>query len=252
MKSFILIFIAIATFILSSCEKSNTGIKLDSILATKWALSKTIDNQTGETTDFPDQIDTFYLVFGQYGILELPDYCNYSFGHYELLPNDSLIISNVGPGTEKYCQPDLRMNWENLFINSLRESGTYSITNDQLTINCHSDYNLVFNLVENFKTDNGKLLFCTNSGLINCPFAIEISLNNTITDTLTAASSYSDTMCQCDDQSSIGSVREIASGSYTYYAREINCSAENRVNEWMGEIKIKRDSCSLIFLDVSE
>ena len=252
MKYFILIFSAITTIIFNSCEKSNNGIKLDSIIATKWALSKTIDNQKGEITNFPDQIDTFYLVFVQYGILDLPDYCNYSFGHYELPANDSLIISNVGPGTEKYCLPDLKMHWETLFINSLRESRTYSITNDQLTINCYSDYNLVFDLVKNFRTDNGKLLFCTNSGLINCPFAIEISLNNTITDTLTAASRYSDTVCQCDDLTGIRLVKEIASGSYTYYAREIICSAENRVNEWMGEVKIQRDSCSLIFLDVKE
>jgi heat shock protein HslJ len=252
MKTFYPILIILSLAISSGCDKSNNDLKLNAIINTEWTLSKIIDNQSGETTEFPDQIDKFHIIFKQYGIIELPDYCNYSFGTYSLINNDSLIISNVGPGTEKYCLPDLAMDWETLFINALRESETYSIMNNQLTVNCTGDYDLVFDFVESMDSDKGKLLFYTNSQIINCPFAIEISLNNTIIDTLTAASTYSDTSCYCDDQTGIGLIKEIASGSYIFHASEINCSATNRVNSWTGDITIKNDSCSVIFFDVIE
>lgn len=252
MKTFISILLTLSLAIFSSCEKSNNDLSLDSMVNTKWTLSKIIDNQTGETTMFPEQIDKFDIVFKQHGIIELPDYCNYSWGTYNLIGTDSLVISNVGPGTEKYCLPDLSMDWEILFINALRESKTYSIENNQLTINCNSDYDLTFDFVECYERNKGQLLFCTNSAIINCPFAIEISLNNTIVDTLTAASTYSDTNCQCVDQTDIGILIELTLGSYDFYASEINCSATNRVNNWIGEVDIKADSCSVIILDVNE
>jgi heat shock protein HslJ len=252
MKTFYPILLILTLVISSSCDKSNNDLNLDTIVNTQWTLSKIIDNQTGEITEFPVQIDKFHIIFKQYGIIELPDYCNYSFGTYSLINDDSLIISNVGPGTEKYCLPDLAMDWETLFINSLRKSETHSVMNNHLTVNSSGDYDLVFDFVESFDSYKGKLLFYTNSQIINCPFAIEISLNNTIIDTLTAASTYSDTSCYCDNQTGIGLIKDIASGSYIFHASEINCSSTNRVNSWTGDITIINDSCSVIFFDVIE
>lgn len=252
MKSFIAILIPLSIIIFSGCEKSNNDLNLESIIDTKQTLLKIIDNETGEITKFPEQLDKFDIVFKQHGILELPKYCNYSFGTYNLISNDSLIISNVGPGTEKYCLPDLLMDWETLFINALRESTTYSILQNHLTINCNSAYDLVFDFIESYDNEKSKILFCTNSHIINCPFEIEISLNNVVIDTLTAGSVYSYNDCQCDNSSDIGLLLNIEEGAYNYLANELNCSATNRVNSWTGEIKVVEDSCTVIFLDINE
>lgn len=239
-------------FILSGCDKSNIPPEINSIVNTEWILLKIIDNNTGKITSFPDEIDKFHISFKQYGIIELPNYCNYSYGTYELPGSDKIIISRVGPGTEKYCSPNILMNWETLFINALRESKTYSYNNSQLTIESTGDYDLIFEFVQSYTNTIGQLLICTNSAMINCPFEIRISVNNTIIDTLTAASTYLDTACQCDDDFAIGIKKELPVGEYIFYAEEINCQGTNRVNDWLEQFEIRTDSCTKINLDIFE
>ena len=252
MKTIIPILIFLIIVILSGCEKSNNDLNIESIVDTKWTLLKIIDNETGEVTKFPEQIEKFDIVFRQNGKIELPSYCNYSYGKYNLFDIDSIHIYDVGAGTYKYCLPDLSMDWEILFINNLTASETYLIEQNHLTIKCNSDYDLVFDFIENYDTDEGKLLFCTNSHIINCVFEIEISLNNVVIDTLTAGSVYSDNDCQCDNSLDIGLLLNIEEGTYNYLANELNCAATNRINSWTGEIKIVEDSCTVIFLDINE
>ena len=237
-------------FDLYGCEKSNNKPEINSIVNTEWTLSKIIDHTTGESISFPDQINKFHISFKQHGIIELPDYCNYSSGSYGLLGTDSIIISKVGPGTEMYCLPDIFMDWEILFINALRESHNYSIDNSQLLIETSGDYDLVFEFIQNYSNSTGQLLVCTNSALINCPFEIQISINNTIIDKISAASTYSDTACQCKDGFEIGIKKELPAGKYLLYAEEINCQGTNRINDWLDEFEIKTDSCSKIYLDI--
>lgn len=98
--------------------------------------------------------------------------------------------------------------------------------------------------------DKGKVLFCTNSYLINCPFSIDVYINNDCIGTLTAASSYSQVDCCCPDSLFIGLIIEKKVGIYSYLAKEINCVGSNKVNNWTGEFKIKKDSCTIIFLDI--
>jgi len=237
---------------LCGCEKSDNEPEINSMVNTEWILLKIIDNNSGESTSFPDQIEKFHISFKQHGIIELPDYCNYSFGTYELLGSDSLIISRVGPGTRKACLPNILMDWEDLFINALRESHTYSINNSQLIIESRGDYDLVFEFIQSYTDRIGQLLVCTNSAMINCPFEIQVSINNTIIDTITAASTYSSTSCQCDDNFGIGIKMELPAGEYFLYATEVNCQASNRINDWFEEIQIKTDSCSRVNLDIIE
>jgi len=250
MRTLRLILLLILLIDLYSCEKSDNERVNDSIVNTEWTLSKIINNNTGEITLFPEQIDKFYILFKQSGIIELPNYCNYAYGTYNLIGTDSIVISEVGPGTEKGCLPTIAMDWEFLFINALRESNTYSIENNQLKINCSGDYDLVFDFVQSFINSNGQLLICTNSAIINCPFEIKITLNNTIIDTLSAASTYSNNNCQCDGYMDIGMKIELTAGKYSFHATEINCQASNKVNDWIGEIEINPDNCSKIFLDI--
>lgn len=100
--------------------------------------------------------------------------------------------------------------------------------------------------------DNGKVLFCTNSYLINCPFSIDVYIDNDFMGTLTAASSYAQVDCCCPDSLFIGLIIEKKVGTYDYLAKETNCAGSNKVNNWTGELKIKKDGCSMIYLDIIE
>ena len=252
MRAQVYIVTLLLLLILCECEKFDNNSEINSIVNTEWILSKIIDNNTGEITTFPVQIEKFHISFKQNGILELPNYCNYSFGTYELIGTDSLLITRVGPGTEMACLPVLLMDWETLFINALRESKTYSLNNSQLIIESNGDYDLGFDYVQSYSNSIGQLLVCTNSAIINCPFEIQVSINNTIIDTISAASMYSDTFCQCDDNFDIGIIIELPAGEYFLSASEINCQGSNRINDWFKEFEIKTDSCSKINLDIIE
>lgn len=194
MKTKLLTLISILILGFVSCEKSNNEINVDSIIDTRWKLTKTIDNNTGQISDFPSELDDFEIVFRKNSKIDLPNYCNYSFGAYNLGDKDSINIYNVGEGTEKYCLPDLAMDWENLFINNLVSAESYSIIDNELTINCQ-DCKLIFDFVRNYDSNKGKVLFCTNAHMMNCIFEIEISVDGEQIGTLDASSSYSDNDC---------------------------------------------------------
>ena len=98
--------------------------------------------------------------------------------------------------------------------------------------------------------DEGKVLFCTNSSLINCVFNIDIYINNDYSGTLTAASIYYQGDCSCPDSFFIGLTLEKEIGTYIYLAKETNCQGSNAVNNWTGEFEIKKNSCTMIFLDI--
>ena len=108
---------------------------------------------------------------------------------------------------------------------------------------------LIFLIACKKNLDNGSVLFCTNSTVINCPFEIEISINDRIIDTLTAESEYLPTNCYCE-AGNIGLLLELQPGSHNYSAKEVNCAGTNRINEWSGEINIIVNNCSTIFLDI--
>ena len=100
--------------------------------------------------------------------------------------------------------------------------------------------------------EKGEILFCTNSDIANCVFSIEISIDNNIVGTLTAASEYSSINCSCPESAFIGLLIEIETGSHTYYAKELNCVATNRINNWSGSMNVRKNSCETILLDIIE
>ena len=102
------------------------------------------------------------------------------------------------------------------------------------------------------ETEMGEVLFCTNSGILNCPFSIEISIDNNIADTLTAASEYTSMKCACPELDNIGILIDAEAGEHTFYAKELDCIGVNRVNEWSGNFEITANSCQVINLNISE
>jgi hypothetical protein len=192
----------------------------------------------------PGGIEKFAIIFKQNGQIELPDNCNFHYGSYRILDNDSLLLTDIGPGTKIYYLPDLLMDWEILFIHSLIVAKTYSINSNQLTIYCDSDYDLVFDFVDDY--NKGKLLVFTNSNLLNCVFEIEFSINN-VSYSLTAGLTYLEYECQCEDSLNIGVLLDLNEGTYAYIANELNCVGNNKINSWSGEIHVSSDSYTNIF-----
>lgn len=250
MKTKIAVLTSILILVCHSCEKMNNEINIDSLVNTKWVLTKIIDNNIGNITEFPEGIDNLYIVFKKAGDIELTGFCNFSYGEYNLTYTDSLEIINIGPSTLMYCLPELLMDWEIIFACNFPASKTFTISQNQLTINCDSEYNLVFDFVEIYNLKQGKVLFCTNSPLINCVFNIEISINNKIVDTLNAGSVFENLDCECENTLNTGLMINLESGEYNFSANELNCIATNKVNSWDGNITVIADSCSVIFLDI--
>ena len=100
------------------------------------------------------------------------------------------------------------------------------------------------------KGETREILFCTNSGIGNCAFSIEISVDGNKIGTLTAGSEYSSLNCVCPDSAFIGMIVDIESGEHTYTAKELNCTATNRINMWAGIINVSNNDCETVILDI--
>ena len=100
--------------------------------------------------------------------------------------------------------------------------------------------------------EKGEILFCTNSHIINCPFSIEITIDNIIVDTLDSGSEFTSTNCSCANPVDIGILFVIETGDHSYSATEVECSGSNIVNSWSGNVKIEKDECQVVFLDINE
>lgn len=113
---------------------------------------------------------------------------------------------------------------------------------------------LVSLLVDGCKKESemGRVLFCTNSAIINCPFSIEISIDNIIVDTLSAASENKSLECECPESYNIGTLIDLELGQHIYYANELNCQGSNIINEWSGSFEIFENNCEIMNLDILE
>ncbi len=251
MRTKLTILLSLLIFGFISCEKFQSDVKVVSLIDSKWTLTQMIDNSTKKVTDFPSEIDDFEIIFRKNGKIDLPNYCYYSYGTFKIIAPDSLKISNIGPGTEKYCLPDISMEWETKFINGIIASKTYSINNNILTIKSY-DNMLLFSYKGRYDSNKGKILFCTNEHIMNCIFEIEVSINGQKVGILNAETSYSDNDCYCENSAGIGLLISKDIGKYTYSAKEIKCKATNINNLWTGEIDVNGDTCTIIFLDITK
>jgi heat shock protein HslJ len=145
MKTQLFIWFSLIIFGFVSCDKSEDDFNIESIADTQWKLTR-ITDKSGVTSDFPSGIDDFEIVFQENGKIKLFNLCNYSYADYKLTDLDSIGIFSLGQGTMRYCLPNVRMDWESLFINNLVQSETFSISKNRLTINCR-DSKLTFGFI---------------------------------------------------------------------------------------------------------
>lgn len=245
------LFLVLTFFLFfEACEIFHAEPEVNSIIDTQWKLIQVVDLGSGSESDFPSEIDDFKIVFRKNGKIELPDYCNYSYGSFELGGVDSIRVFNVGEGTEKYCYPDLAMDWESLFINSLVSAETYTLEKNRLDLKCREN-KLIFDYIGACDPAKGKVLFCTNAHIINCPFEIEISINGEIADTLDASDIYSGSDCVCENSAGIGLLMNLDEGAYNYSARLVRCMADNITGSWSGSLSVTADSCTVVYFDIT-
>ena len=98
----------------------------------------------------------------------------------------------------------------------------------------------------------GEVIFCTNAYIGNCAFSMQISVDGKIVGKLTAESGYSSMNCKCPEDLLQGTIVNIETGLHTYEVRELECVADNRINEWSGFINVNNDNCETVRLDVTE
>lgn len=230
------------------CEKMDNG--LDSLVGSRRVLSEIVDQNENEKKVYPGELEPFEISFHRLGIMELEGLCNFHYGEYILEDHTMIEILEIGPGTYMYCLPDLAMEWEQLFIENLKECESYSIKSNQLIIKCKNSVNLVFDFQQSPSNSTGQILFCTDSWLINCPFRIQISLGGVCIDTITGESVVSAEHCTYSPDFGNGVAIEMDIGLFKFSAREIECVAENKVNFWSGEVEVKENKCSTVELSV--
>lgn len=102
-----LIILSVLIITILNCKKSSEELNIDSLINTKWKLNKITDNKVGRTSYFPCEIDDFEIVFHENGNIDLLNFCNYSFGEYNISGTNIINIINIGPCTLMYCLPDL-------------------------------------------------------------------------------------------------------------------------------------------------
>ncbi|MFW5656951.1 MAG: hypothetical protein ACOC0C_04985 [Bacteroidota bacterium] len=171
---------------------------------------------------------------------------------YEKL-SDSYIFKEIDTGadTDCYCKHNLEFTVNNIqskeFIFKIIESES---ANQRDTLEAIIDLKTLSDTLIEYK---GDVLFCTNAGILNCPSAIELSIDGEIMDTLTAKNIIqSENDCGCPATFSNGLKLELAPGNHNFVAREINCSASNAISEWIGSFSLEKDSCERFLLNVDE
>ncbi len=240
------------TIILFGCEKENDNNQdISDLKITDLTLSSCIDS-VDNTRLHLKMIDDNKLKVIHYGA----EFCCSDTGKadVELTKNNDVINLkeiDLGPYTYCFCKHNLEFTISGIDYGKqefkIIES-EHAYQRD--TFEFHLDISLSTDTL--IQIEKGKVLFCTNSYMINCPFSIEISVENTIIDTLNAGSVYDTNTCSCPDTFGIGLSFRMATGNYSYMAREINYTTTNKTDDWNGEFAIKPNGCKTVFLDINE
>lgn len=240
-------FIIILIVGVLSCDDEGDSLIPNSIQDTKWTLKEITNKKTGESSIFPTDIKNVSLTFRKNGKIKLDNLCNYSFGEYEVQDN-SIQFSALGPATEMYCETI--SEWEDGVIFAMNNAMKYQIKDDNLVLES-KDSKVIFEYLDRYDSSKGKILFATNAHILNCLFEIDVFIGNTKIGTIKAGPQYNDEDCDCDqDNQKVGIVYPIKEGTYNYSAINTKCKAVNTVNSWTGEVTVRGDMCTTIFLNV--
>ena len=114
------------------------------------------------------------------------------------------------------------------------------------TISCDKSEDL------NGDSEKGGVLFCTNAHMMNCIFSIDITIDGKKIGLLDASSTYPVADCNCENSSGIGFFIEMDIEDYSFSAMDTKCQATNVTKSWTGDFTVLKDSCTMIFLDITK
>ena len=104
----------------------------------QWKLIRVQDKETLEVNHYPLAIEPPYIIhFKEDFTFAFSLSCNYSQGKYVIGSNGSITFYEFFPGTEMLCGG--LSYWEDLVVYNLLQSKKYTITGNQLTIDCEKN-----------------------------------------------------------------------------------------------------------------
>ena len=114
------------------------------------------------------------------------------------------------------------------------------------TISCDKSEDL------NGASEKGGVLFCTNAHMMNYIFSIDITIDGKKIGLLDASSTYAVADCNCENSLGIGFFSKMDIGDYSFSAMDTKCQATNVTKSWTGDFTVFKDSCTMIFLDITK
>ena len=103
----------------------------------QWKLIRVQNKETSENKIYPQNSEPYIIHFKKDFTVEFPLHCNISQGTYIIGNNGYIAFDGFFPCTEKYCQG--LYEWEMLVVNNLLHSKKYTISGNQLTIDCEEN-----------------------------------------------------------------------------------------------------------------
>ena len=141
MKAKSLLLLAVAALCLAMAGCDPVTPRPDSNLFGKWKFIRVENKATSDITEVPQSFDIFdkaYIVeFKEGGVLDFLTYCNVQNANYSIQNQNGINFNGLSPMTKLGCGDFYQ--WENLLVNNLLQSLTYSITDNLLIIECEEN-----------------------------------------------------------------------------------------------------------------
>ncbi len=155
MKNIEIILITCIIILVSSCEddsNNKNGVSCfqvdlndstDYQIDTKWIFLGFLHTDTQLEECKPDNLKEMNIEFRDSNRFHANSSCNSFNGYYSVLVPDSLLIDSVFT-TLMYCTNDTVREWEDRYLNELKNATNYHIIGNRLTIESIPDIVLIF------------------------------------------------------------------------------------------------------------
>lgn len=135
MNTYRILLIVIIAYSLFGCRKNDIS-DLDNTLLdltnTQWRFEKIVVKASNDANFYPKNLSPFDLSFQPNGELSVTGGCNYRYGSYSTEDQNTIVFSDLGPGTYLYC-PELT-EWETGIVWGIEEASTYRSDGARLII----------------------------------------------------------------------------------------------------------------------
>jgi len=131
---------------MAGCRKKDCCEAGENSLFASWKLVQVENKTTFQITPAPQNLKLrlnrehempYIIEFSDSGTVNFHPSCNFECGRYSIENQDSIKFEKLFPGTEVYCGE--LSDWEEIVINNLSKSLTYSLSGNMLVIDCEDN-----------------------------------------------------------------------------------------------------------------